>query len=119
MFVSEDGIVKIGGFVSGLELESPVADDDSLYKAPEEFEGKRCMKSDVWSLGISVIEMAEGKHPFAGFSEEEVKNAAPSLSSAWSSDLVDFVSRCLVKDAKKRASVAELLEVVLDEGYDD
>ena len=70
---------------------SPVVDDDSLYKAPEEFEGKHCMKSDVWSLGISVIEMAEGKHPFAGFSEEDVKNATPSLSSAWSSDLVEQV----------------------------
>ena len=111
MFVSEDGIVKIGGFVSGLELDSPVVDDDSLYKAPEEFEGKHCMKSDVWSLGISVIEMAEGKHPFAGFSEEDVKNATPSLSSAWSSDLMDFVNKCLVKDVDERASVEALLKV--------
>ena len=103
--------MKIGGFVNGLELDSPVADDDSLYKAPEEFEGHRCMKSDVWSLGISIIEMAEGKHPFAGFSEEEVKNAMPSLSSAWSGDLVDFVSKCLVKDVNERSSVEELLKV--------
>ena len=36
----------------------------------------------------------------------------PSLSSSeWSSDLVDFVNRCLVKDVKERASVDELLQV--------
>ena len=36
----------------------------------------------------------------------------PSLSSSeWSSDLVDFVKRCLVKDVKDRSSVEELLRV--------
>ena len=32
-------------------------------------------------------------------------------SSTWSNDLVDFVSKCLVKDVNERASVEELLEV--------
>ena len=37
---------------------------------------------------------------------------SPSLSSSeWSSDLVDFVKKCLVKDVKKRASVEDLMEV--------
>ena len=75
------------------------------------------LKSDVWALGMSVIEMAESKNPFAGMTSAQVMNRVmnmppPSLSSSgWSSDLVDFVKQCLVKDVKKRASVEALLKV--------
>ena len=99
----------------------------TMYMAPETYRGESCLKSDVWALGISVIEMAEGKHPFQGSSPFVVVNdwqydvkimkhvifaTPPSLSSSeWSSDLVDFVSRCMVRDVKERASVDELLQV--------
>ena len=85
--------------------------------APELYEGGAVLKSDVWSLGISVIEMAEGKNPFGDCTSAQVMNQVmnkepPSLtSSGWSSDLVDFVKRCLVKDVNRRASVDELLKV--------
>ena len=75
------------------------------------------MKSDVWSLGISIIEMAESKNPFADFTSLQVMKKVcfgepPSLtSSEWSENMVDFVSACLVKDVNERASVDELLEV--------
>ena len=35
----------------------------------------------------------------------------PSLSSKWSPELVDFVSKCLVKDVKERWSVEQLMDV--------
>ena len=91
--------------------------DALLYQAPEVFKDGAELKSDVWSLGISVIEMAEGRHPYSEYDEEELKNAvvngdSPSLSpSEWSSDLVDFVDACLVKDENERASVRALMEV--------
>ena len=84
---------------------------------PEVYEEEACLKSDVWALGISIIEMAEGRNPFAGMTSAKILNlvlnkSPPSLSSSgWSSDLVDFVSACLVKDVNERASVDELLEV--------
>ena len=89
----------------------------SMYMGPEVYEGGTVLKSDVWALGISVIEMAEGKNPFAVCSSAMVMNRvitkpSPSLSSSqWSSDLVDFVNKCLVKDVNERASVDELLKV--------
>ena len=89
-----------------------------LYMAPEVFRGKEDLKSDVWSLGISLVEMAEGTNPFARCSFEVLRNhmmlnvKPPTLSSSeWSSEFVDFVNKCLEKDVKKRWSVSELMEV--------
>ena len=80
--------------------------------APEVYEGAAVLKSDVWSLGVSIVEMAEGKNPYASCAVKEAvcNGAVPSLSSG-SSDLVDFVSKCLVKDVHDRCSVEELMEV--------
>ena len=83
-----------------------------LYMAPEVYEGAAVLKSDVWSLGVSIVEMAEGKNPYASCAVKETvcNGAVPSLSSG-SSDLADFVSKCLVKDVHDRCSVEALLEV--------
>ena len=91
------------------------------YNAPEVFEGKAELKSDVWSLGISLMELAQGKNPYDGFSERKAMKeicfgAIPSLSSEWSEAFVDFVSKCLVRDVKERASVDELMKVTVCEG---
>ena len=85
--------------------------------APEVYNGCTVMKTDVWALGISLIEMAEGKNPFDGCTSAIVRKRVlnekpPTLSSSkWSAEFVDFVSKCLVKDVNERASVDELLRV--------
>ena len=88
------------------------------YMAPEVFEGRRGKKSDVWSLGITLIEMAEGKNPFADYnSEEEVKDRVcnrmpPRLpTERWSYCFEDFVKKCLLKNVKRRSSTASLMNV--------
>ena len=39
---------------------------DYMYYAPEVFEGKREPKSDVWSLGVTLMTLAIGKNPYEG-----------------------------------------------------
>lgn len=114
--------MKLGDFGLATQLEHGCSIRSAVcgtlwYMAPEVFEQEGCLKSDVWSLGISVIEMAKGSNPYAGMIsarivDEVVNKPAPSLSSSeWSSDLVDFVRTCLVKNVNERASVEELLKV--------
>ena len=117
-------MIKLGDFGLAVQLEHSCSKRQSvcgtsMYMGPEVYDEGAELKSDVWALGMSVIEMAENKNPFASCTSAQVMNRVmnmppPSLSSSgWSSDLVDFVKKCLVKDVKKRASVEALLKVVL------
>lgn len=73
--------------------------------------------ADIWSLGITVIEMAEGAppradmHPFRAIFQIP-KADPPTLTKPadWSEELNDFLQRCLVKDPAKRPHPNELLK---------
>ena len=115
-------MIKLSAFGLPKQYNARDFDDGStydalLYQAPEVLKDGAELKSDVWSLGMSVIEMAEGKNPFGDCTSAQVMNRvmnkpSPCLSSSeWSSDLVDFVGKCLEKDVNERASVDELLKV--------
>ena len=122
LFISESGVIKLGDFGLAVQLEHSCSRRNttcgtSMYMAPEVYGSGACLKSDVWSLGISISEMAENKNPFADCTSYQVMKKVcfgepPCLtSSGWSGDLVKFVSKCLVKDVNERASVDDLLEV--------
>ena len=115
-------MIKLGDFGLAVQLEHSCSKRStqcgtSCYMAPERYDEKTELKSDVWSLGISLIELAEGQNPYAGSTSAAVIKAIlmsdpPSLSSSnWSAAFVDFVNKCLVKDVKERWSVKELMEV--------
>ena len=115
-------MIKLGDFGLAVQLEHSCSKRStqcgtSWYMAPEVYYDGAELKSDVWSLGISVIEMAEGKNPFDGCTSAMVMNRVmnkepPTLSSSkWSAEFVDFVSKCLVKDVANRSPVSELMNV--------
>jgi serine/threonine protein kinase len=72
-------------------------------------------KSDIWSLGITMIELAEGRPPFHNIHPMRAlfiipSRPAPKLQHAnkWSSDMLDFLTRCLQKKPSDRADAKSL-----------
>jgi len=73
-------------------------------------------KADIWSLGITCIEMAEGKPPHYDMSPVRVifiipHRPAPTLQdpSKWSPEFTDFLKKCLCKDPGERPTAQQLL----------
>jgi serine/threonine protein kinase len=73
---------------------------------------------NIWTLGISAIEMAEGHPPLDGLHNLRQiflisHNPPPTLKepSKWSQHFNNFLHQCLVKEPRKRASLNGLLHV--------
>uniref|UniRef100_A0A8C7E3H2 non-specific serine/threonine protein kinase n=1 Tax=Naja naja TaxID=35670 RepID=A0A8C7E3H2_NAJNA len=74
-------------------------------------------KADVWSLGVTLIEMAEIEPPHHELNPMRVllkiaKSEPPSLAqpSKWSADFKDFLKKCLEKNVDARWNITELLQ---------
>ncbi|THH30045.1 hypothetical protein EUX98_g4156 [Antrodiella citrinella] len=69
------GQIKICDFGVSGELINSIADTfvgTSTYMSPERIQGAQyTVKSDVWSLGISLIELALGRFPFADSASDD------------------------------------------------
>lgn len=90
------------------------------WMAPEVVSRKgHVFKSDIWSLGITAIELTQGDPPRGELSPYKVmvatvKDPPPTLPirpgrSPWSLSFQDFVEKCLTKDARERPSVDLML----------
>jgi len=75
------------------------------------------VKADLWSLGITCIEMAEGKPPYSNIHPMRAifmipSRPPPKLTEPdnWTKDFNDFIAKCLTKNPEQRPVASELLK---------
>ncbi|KAI9141818.1 kinase-like domain-containing protein [Paraphysoderma sedebokerense] len=75
------------------------------------------VKADIWSLGITCIEMAEGNPPYHNIHPMRAIFMIPSKppprltnESKWSKQFIDFIARCLNKNPDTRPTAEQLMQ---------
>uniref|UniRef100_A0A8C4S834 non-specific serine/threonine protein kinase n=1 Tax=Erpetoichthys calabaricus TaxID=27687 RepID=A0A8C4S834_ERPCA len=121
ILLTEPGQVKLADFGSA-SIASPANSfvGTPYWMAPEVIlamdEGQYDGKVDVWSLGITCIELAERKPPLFNMNAMSAlyhiaQNESPALqSNEWSDYFRNFVDSCLQKIPQDRPTSEELLK---------
>ena len=127
ILLSEDGYAKLGDFGVGTKLLLKENYRSSIkgspyWMSPQVIQKENYdSKTDIWSLGITCIELTQGEPPFSDLNPNEVMDFIGNKKfifddffqkkkSNYSKEFINFVSKCLEINPEKRANAKELIK---------
>lgn len=123
ILLNSKGDIKIADFGYAAQLTQQKTKRITIvgtpyWMAPELIRGQDYdQKVDIWSLGVMIMEMAEGEPPYIDFPPIRAlflitTKGIPELKDQdkWSPEFKDFVSKCLNNSAELRPTCKELLD---------
>ncbi|XP_039225591.1 dual specificity mitogen-activated protein kinase kinase 5 isoform X9 [Crotalus tigris] len=136
MLVNTRGQVKLCDFGVSTQLVNSIAKTyvgTNAYMAPERISGEQYgIHSDVWSLGISFMELALGRFPYPQIQKNQgslmplqllqciVDEESPVLPvGEFSEPFVHFITQCMRKQPKERPAPEELMGHLFIVQYND